>query len=130
MPSNRTTARTSLIVGAVPALALATGSCGDDGVQNLSPGALWVNEIMADPGQVADTNGEWFEIYNSTPSTIDLMGLMVRDDGSDAFTVNTSLVIPSGGYVALGRSTADSFGLNEVSVRSAWSWRLHSSKAT
>jgi hypothetical protein len=105
MRNNRYATRTSRVVGAGLVLALCTGSCGDDGIQNLSAGALVITEIMANPAQVADADGEWFELYNSTPSAIDLIGLVVSDDAADTFTVATSIVIASGGYQALGRST-------------------------
>lgn len=81
-------------------------ACGDSGSPSLSPGALVITEIMANPTQVADADGEWFELYNSTPSAIDLTGLIVLDEGTDSFTVVTSVTIPSGGYIVLGRSTA------------------------
>ncbi|HEY7685140.1 MAG TPA: lamin tail domain-containing protein [Gemmatimonadales bacterium] len=71
--------------------------------QSLAPGDLVITEIMVDPAAVPDANGEWFEIHNPTLATIDLLGLTVRDDGSDSFTIGSSVIVPPGGYVVLVR---------------------------
>ena len=43
-----------------------------------------ISEIMANPGSVSDSYGEWFEIVNTTDSTIDLQGWSIKDlDGDD-----------------------------------------------
>jgi lamin tail-like protein len=101
-------------MGRLVVAALALSACGGDGPAPLPAGALVVTEIMANPSQVPDADGEWFELYNSTPSVIDLNGLTVRDDGTDSFTVATSLVIGSGSYLALGRSSVSSNGGADV----------------
>ncbi len=65
-------------------------------------GELIFSEVMNNPGGVADDDGEWFEIYNTTGSAIDLNGYSFLS-GAQSFTVDVSLVIPSGGYVAFLR---------------------------
>lgn len=67
-------------------------------------GALIVTELIANPALVSDTNGEWFEIYNTTSRAIDLLALVFRDDATNTFTVDVSLIVPAGGYAVLGRN--------------------------
>lgn len=57
------------------------------GVADLNPNSLVISEYLANPVGVADADGEYFEIFNATAHTIDLDGLVVRDDGSNQFTV-------------------------------------------
>lgn len=78
-------------------------------VDMLSAGDLVINEALQNPcGEyttgcaVDDTAGEWFEIYNATNMDVELDGLMVTDDGSNAFTVSTSLIIPANGFLVFG----------------------------
>ncbi|MFC1789876.1 lamin tail domain-containing protein [Patescibacteria group bacterium] len=72
----------------------------------LSPGDLVINEIMKDPQAVSDTYGEWFEIYNSTPEAIDLQTLVIKDLGTNDFTITgpNPILIPGFGYFILGRN--------------------------
>jgi len=42
---------------------------------------ILITEIMANPAAVSDSNGEWFEIYNSTEGAINLKGWRYRDGG-------------------------------------------------
>ena len=78
----------------------------------LTPGDLVISEVMANPSAVADSEGEWFELYNTTGSPIDLNGLILSDNGSDSHTISvpTTLMIASGGYLVLGRN--DDYDLN------------------
>jgi cysteine-rich repeat protein len=68
------------------------------------PGDLVITEIMRNPDVVLDDAGEWFEIYNPTSSTFDLQGLVFHDDGTEAFTVTTPLVMGPNSYLVLGRN--------------------------
>jgi hypothetical protein len=67
-------------------------------------GTIIINEIMQDPDAVSDTNGEWFEVYNSTGVDIDMNGWVVSDNGTDSFTISSSLIVPANGYAILGRN--------------------------
>lgn len=69
-------------------------------------GDLLITEVMANPSQVTDGNGEWFEIINTSSAAIDLNGLVVKDRASNHFTVNASspLFIDSGAYFVFGRN--------------------------
>jgi hypothetical protein len=67
-------------------------------VDDLVAGDLIITEIMKDPSAVSDTNGEWFEVYNNSGAEVELQGLVVSDEGSDTFTVNTSVLVPVDGH--------------------------------
>jgi len=70
------------------------------------PGNVLITEMMANPAAVSDSNGEWFEIFNTTSNPIDLNGLHIRDNGSNQHTINTAmpLWIPPRDYFVLGRN--------------------------
>lgn len=81
-----------------------------------NPGDLIITEIMNNPAAVSDTTGEWFEVYNTTGSAIDIDGWTLKDDGSnlhviDAMTGGTT-VVPANGYLVLGRSSDTSLNGN------------------
>lgn len=73
---------------------------------NINPGDLLISELMSNPLQVSDTNGEWFEIFNTTANAIDLNGITISDDGSNLHEINNagSLLIQAGDYFVLGRN--------------------------
>ena len=48
---------------------------------------LVINEIMNNPVNVSDSYGEWFEVTNTGPDTIDMNGLTLKDDGGDQHTI-------------------------------------------
>ncbi len=70
------------------------------------PTGLVINEIMNNPSAVSDSYGEWFELFNTGSETIDLNGLILRDDGTDQHTITQTggLLLASGGYLVLGRN--------------------------
>ncbi len=68
----------------------------------VNPGDLVITEIMNNPSAVSDGDGEWFEVYNTTGSSIDMDGMTISDDGIDSHVIGNSLVVPPGGYVVLG----------------------------
>ncbi len=72
-----------------------------------SPGDLVITEYMNDSDAVSDVVGEWFEIYNTTGSSIDLDGWTIRDDGSDSYTFSGTLLVPANSYFVLGRGPND-----------------------
>lgn len=76
-----------------------------------NPGDIVITEIMNNPDPLTDTTGEWFEIYNTTGSDIDIVGWTLKDDGTDTYVIvaggesGTGITIVSaGGYLVLGRS--------------------------
>ncbi|MEM8585169.1 MAG: nidogen-like domain-containing protein, partial [Bacteroidota bacterium] len=68
-------------------------------------GDLVITEIMRDPTTVSDANGEWFEVYNPTGAPIDMQSIEIKDDGTDDHIIISSLIVPAGGYVVLGRNS-------------------------
>jgi hypothetical protein len=71
-----------------------------------SPGDIVINEVMQDPVAVGDSQGEWFELYNTTSSDIDIDGWVIRDDAANLHAIDNggSLVVPAKGYLVLGNN--------------------------
>ena len=67
-------------------------------------GDIIITEIMNDPNAVSDTNGEWFEVYNTTNAPIDMNGWTIKDDGTDNHVIGSSVVVPPMSYAVLGRN--------------------------
>ena len=66
-----------------------------------------ITEIMPNPAAVSDSYGEWFEIHNTTDSTIDIAGWVIKDVGSDEHMIandTMSILIVSGDYFILARN--------------------------
>jgi len=84
-------------------------------VTQLAPNDLVITEYLANPIGVSDSDGEYFEIYNTTSNDIDLDGLVVRDDGSNAFTVPT-LIISAGTFAVFANSDGVALGLSPAYV--------------
>lgn len=71
-----------------------------------NPGDIVITEIMQNPIVISDDFGEWFEVYNTTGAPIDLNGWIIRDEpgaNQNLTTINTSVIVPPGGYITLGR---------------------------
>ncbi len=70
------------------------------------PGDLLITEMMANPAAVSDSNGEWFEILNTSSNPIDLNGLSLRDNGSNQHNIDSPLPqwINPNEYFVLGRN--------------------------
>ncbi|MCB0688451.1 MAG: lamin tail domain-containing protein [Saprospiraceae bacterium] len=80
-------------------------------------GEIIVTEIMANPSSVNDVYGEWFELYNTSMSPIDINGWNIADNGSNNHTINHGgpLMIPAMSYLVLGNN-ADSMTNGGVTV--------------
>ena len=65
------------------------------------PDTIVVNEIMQNPRAVGDSNGEWFELFNTTTEDIDIDLWTVADNDRDSFAINNGgpLVVPAGGFL-------------------------------
>ena len=90
----------------------ATGSCAATGASCLhgaciDEGILVITEVMIDPDNTGDTNGEWVEVYNASDQTIDLRDWIIGDDGSDSHTIGALNPIPIApwSYGVLARNT-------------------------
>jgi len=79
-------------------------------VADLAPNNLVITEYLANPVGITDADGEYFEIFNTTGNAIDLAGLVVRDDGSNSFTVAT-LTIAAQSFAVLSSSDGSSLGI-------------------
>lgn len=87
-------------------------------VNSVDPGTVFVTEMMPNPAAVSDTNGEWFEIYNSrTDVTVDINGWIIRDLGTNIHVIDNGgpLLVPPQGFLVLGRN-ADSLANGGVEV--------------
>ncbi len=73
--------------------------------------SLVITEIMPNPAAQSDAAGEYFEVLNAGNASVDLLGLVVQDLGSDSFTVSESVVIPPAGRAVFGKSTTAAGGL-------------------
>lgn len=67
-----------------------------------APGQLVITEVLYNG--VAESTGEWIEIYNPGEAALDLGGLILTDGEASPHTIASSLVIPAKGYLVLGLS--------------------------
>ncbi len=65
-------------------------------------GDITITEFMAEPTEVPNYTGEWFELYNASDEEMDLSGLDVRGDTDTGFTISGSLILQPGEYALLG----------------------------
>jgi len=79
-------------------------------VADLASNDLVITEYLANPVGVADADGEYFEIFNATASNVDLDGLVIRDDGSNSFTV-TALTIAANAFAVFSSSDGSALGI-------------------
>jgi chitodextrinase len=79
-----------------------------------NPGDIIITEIMQNPSAVGDSDGEYFEVYNTTGSDIDINGWTIKDDGIDSHVIDTNVIVPAGGYAVLGinEDTSANGGIN------------------
>ena len=77
------------------------------GAENVPAAAqLVISEVMQNPAAVADSAGEYFEIYNAGSTPVDINGFRVSDNDVDSFVIDNGgpLVIPAGGFIVLGNN--------------------------
>ncbi len=67
-----------------------------------APGSIIVTEIMKNPANVTDSNGEYFEVYNTTGSAIDMQGWTIYDAGGQTLTISSSVVVAANDYAVFG----------------------------
>ncbi len=67
-------------------------------------GDIIITEILNNAN--GDDDGkEWFEVYNTSTSDIDMENWVISDEGSNNFTINGSLIVPAQGYTVLGEES-------------------------
>ncbi|HZI45654.1 MAG TPA: lamin tail domain-containing protein [Ilumatobacter sp.] len=64
-----------------------------------------ISEVMRNPAVVSDSEGEWFELHNTSAGDVDLRGWSLSDGASDHHVISRSMIVPAGGYVVLGRTS-------------------------
>ncbi|MBT4277502.1 VWA domain-containing protein [Candidatus Falkowbacteria bacterium] len=82
--------------------------CNIEEAEGANPGDIVINEIMQNPQAVLDSNGEWFEVYNTTLQDIDLINCVMSDNDGETHTIATSLIVPSLGYAVLTKNGEES----------------------
>ena len=92
----------------------------DGGTGGPAVGDLVITEVMQNPSAVSDSAGEWFEIKNVSAAPIDLDGWTISDDGTNTHVIASTVVVPAGDYVVLGRN-ADSGANGGVTVNYEYS---------
>ncbi|ARN78628.1 hypothetical protein BST97_11865 [Nonlabens spongiae] len=79
-------------------------------------GNLIITEIMQNPSAVGDSDGEYFEVYNTSSASIDLQSFILKDSSStsEEHTIASSVIVPANGYVVLGNNAdfASNGGVN------------------
>jgi len=63
-----------------------------------------ITEFMANPSEVNDSAGEWFEVYNPGSSAVDLNGWQIKD-ATGSHTISTAVSVGPGQYKVLGINT-------------------------
>lgn len=91
-----------------PAGTTGGGSCEAD----LAAGALVITELMPDPKGADDSSFEWFEIHNPGAAEVTLTGVGLEfskldDSSAKGHQIKDALVIPAGGYITVGKATAE-----------------------
>ena len=94
------TAGTATIVGGPATIAIID----NEPTPSFSAGDIIINEIMKNPNDVFDSDGEYFEVHNTTASPIDLNGWSFIDNDFDGFVVTNGgpLTVAAGGYLVFG----------------------------
>lgn len=101
------------LLSSIALAALAATGCGPDGNGNGTPeceanllvGDLVITEVMGNPAG-EDEGKEWFEFYNATSGTIDVVGLQLfsaKEDGSSERVHSmTEAILDPGDYFVVG----------------------------
>lgn len=72
----------------------------------LASAQIVITEIMQNPDAVSDGSGEYFEVYNSSGTAVDMNGWTVADLGSNTFTID------NGGPLTVDPYNYFVFGIN------------------
>ena len=85
----------------------ATGDDDDATGTSVQPGDVVITEIMNNPDG-SDTDKEWFEVFNTTGSSIDLDGWVISDLDGESHTIGGTVVVSASGYAVIGANTTSS----------------------
>ena len=82
-------------------------------VKELTAGDLLLTEVMVDPATGPDLYCAWVELFNNTPYSIDLNGLVITDDDeAGEGQITTPILLASGDVAVLARGDAKTFQKN------------------
>lgn len=76
-------------------------------------GDLVITEMMIQPVQVSGADGEWFEVFNTTDTVIDMNGWILADDGGNVHILSVKdgiLVAPNSYFVLAANGNAATNG--------------------
>ena len=85
-------------------------------------GSIVITEVMKDPDAVMDSLGEWIEVVNVSGQAIEMSGMLLRDEGTDAHVISpeASFIIEPGAYVVFGVTADLGVGLSADEVVSGF----------
>lgn len=73
------------------------------------PGALVITELMVDPKQLRDADGEWFELWNPGDEPFDLAGCVLADGSAQPHSITVHRVIDAHAFVSVARTAEPGF---------------------
>ena len=99
----------------------------EENLQDDTPqvGDIVFTEIMMDPEAVADSLGEWVELYNLSDKELDLSSHRIEDAGKNSYEFPEGTKIGAGEFLVVGRSEE---GGAEVQVVAEYGFTLNNSK--
>jgi hypothetical protein len=59
---------------------------------------------MQNPAFVADSVGEWFEVYNASNVPLNLQGLVLKDNGTNTHTIPTAVIVAPGDFAVFANN--------------------------
>jgi len=85
-------------------------------------GDLAISELMNNPAQVGDPDGEWFEVYNTTSRTLILNGLVISSsvDGDEHMVTSDELILVAPGDFFVFGGNDDPSVNGDVPVGYVW----------
>lgn len=79
-------------------------------------GDVVINEFLPNPSGPSNEDTEWIELYNASPSTVDLSGWKLDDidnGGSSPYVIASGMSIPASGFLYFEKSQTN-VGLNNT----------------
>jgi hypothetical protein len=77
-------------------------------VDGVGAPALVISELMKNPEALADTQGEWIELYNAGAAPLSLAGCTLSR-GDQSFTFDQGISVAAGQYITLANSADPGF---------------------
>ena len=103
---NHACARAPMPDTAAPSDTAIPGDTGGAGPGPDAQGEVLITEFMADPVDVADSQGEWLELTNFSGEDLDLTGCMLQDDDANSFTFPDGSLLAAGERMVVARSSS------------------------